>query len=313
VWLLAHELTRLGHAVTVFGAAGSDVAGEFVATLPGPYARNGSPDEWRLCDWITLTRAVAASDRFDVVHTHAYLWGIPLERLASAPMLHTHHIMPGPDEIRLLAAYPGSRVVAISHAQWRNAPAVKPFTTILHGIDLEQFPFRTAPEEYVLYLGSFTPGKGPVAAIQTARSLGIPIRLAGPRNDYFTSVVEPLVDGVDVEYVGYVQGEARSALVGKALALLYPVTHPEPFGFVLAEAMACGTPVAATSAGAVPEVVDDGVTGTIASSVEGLADAVLAARSLDRATVHARAQERFSGARMAREYETAYRAIARLG
>ena len=96
VWLLSRELTRLGHAVTVFAAAGSEVCGELVATLPGPYGMDGSPDDWQLCEWINLCRAVEQSARFDVLHSHAYLWGLPLQPLAHAPMIHTTHIIPQP-------------------------------------------------------------------------------------------------------------------------------------------------------------------------------------------------------------------------
>src|SRR5215207_1341929 len=103
VWLLARELTRLGHDVTVFAAAGSEPVGELVAALPGPYAIDGAPTDWQLCEWINLCRAVELSGRFDVLHSHAYLWGLPLEPLSQAPMVHTLHVRPDPDAARLWA------------------------------------------------------------------------------------------------------------------------------------------------------------------------------------------------------------------
>src|SRR5215468_4168722 len=113
VWLLSRELTRMGHEVTVFAAAGSEVDGELVATLPGPYGTAGSPDDWQLCEWINLCRAVEQSGRFDVLHSHAYLWGLPLQGLARAPVVHTLHVSPYDEEARLWSLFPDARVTAV--------------------------------------------------------------------------------------------------------------------------------------------------------------------------------------------------------
>src|SRR5258708_6553313 len=114
IWLLARELVRLGHEVTVFGAAGSEVDGELVATLPGPYGAAGSPDDWQLCEWVNLCRAVEQSQRFDVMHSHAYLWGLPLEPFARCPLVHTMHIVPDDNSAQLWMMKPGSCVTALS-------------------------------------------------------------------------------------------------------------------------------------------------------------------------------------------------------
>src|SRR5262245_55078258 len=118
VWLLSRELTLQGHEVTVFAAAGSEVYGELVTTLPGPCGTAGTPEDWQLCEWINLCRAVEQSSRFDVLHSHSYLWGLPLQALARAPMVHTLHISPYEDEARLWSLVPGARVTALSHFQW---------------------------------------------------------------------------------------------------------------------------------------------------------------------------------------------------
>src|SRR5262249_38339934 len=159
-----------------------------------------------------------------------YLWGLPLEALARAPVVHTLHVSPYDDEARLWSLFPDAHVTAISRYQWSAHPEFRPVATIPHGIDPDQFTFRSEPEDYVCFLGRFIPGKGPLAAIAAARALGVRLRLAGPRNDYFREHVEPLVDGCSVEYVGYVKGRARDQLVGGARALLYPIQAPEPFG-----------------------------------------------------------------------------------
>jgi glycosyltransferase involved in cell wall biosynthesis len=306
VWLLSRELTRLGHEVTVFAAAGSEVCGELAATLPGPYGTAGAPGDWQLCEWVNLCRAVEQSARFDVLHSHAYLWGLPLQGLSRAPVVHTLHVMPYDDEARLRALAPGAWVTAVSHYQWSAFPDARPAAVIPHGVDPAQFTFRTAPEDYVCFLGRFIPGKGPVEAVAVAKSLGMRLLLAGPPNDYFRQHVEPLVDGRSVEYVGYVSGRERDRLLGGAKALLYPVQAPEPFGLVMVEAMMCGTPVAATAVGAAAEVVDDGVTGVSAPDAASLIERMPEVLRLDRARVRERAERRFSACRMAAQYAEVY-------
>jgi glycosyltransferase involved in cell wall biosynthesis len=308
VWLLTRELVRMGHDVTVFAAAGSEVCGELVATLPGPYATAGSPDDWQLCEWINLCRAVEQSGRFDVLHSHAYLWGLPLEPLSRAPMVHTLHVLPDPEEdsARLRAMVCGACVTAISHYQWSAFPEFPPAPVIYHGVDASQFTFQPQPEDYVCFLGRFTAEKGPLQAIGAARVLGVRLLLAGPHNDYYRQHLKPLVDGRSVEYVGPVGGAERDQLLGGARALLYPLTYPEPFGLVLVEAMMCGTPVVAMRLGAVPEIVDEGITGYCADSEEEFARQVFPSFALDRSRVRERAEARFSAERMAGQYARLY-------
>jgi len=307
VWLLGRELTRLGHEVTTFGTAGSEVAGELVATLPGPYGQDGSPYDWQLCEWINHCRAVEQSARFDVLHSHAYLWGLPLDRLSRAAMVHTTHILPDADSIRLRRMYPNSCVTAISHYQWQAAPPeLRPTAVIGHGVDAEQFTFSPEPQDYACFLGRFMGGKGPLLAIAAARRLGLRLLLAGPPNAYFREKIEPEVDGHTIEYVGRLLGTERDSLLGGARALLYPIKEPEPFGLVLPEAMMCGTPVAAVAIGAVPEIIDEGVTGCLASSPDDFDNAVLKALALDRRIVREKAMQRFSARPMTERYLAAY-------
>jgi glycosyltransferase involved in cell wall biosynthesis len=313
VWLLSRELTRQGHEVTVFACAGSEVDGELVATLPGPYGTAGAPDDWQLCEWINLCRAVQQSGRFDVLHSHAYLWGLPLQGLSRAPMVHTLHVSPYDQEARLWSLFPDARVTAVSAAQWGAYPQFRPAAVIHHGVDPEQFTFRAEPEDYVCFLGRFIPGKGPLTAIAVARSLGLRLVLAGPPGDYFEEHVKPLVDGRSVVHAGYVSGRKRDQLLGGARALLYPVQAPEPFGLVQVEAMLCGTPVVGLRLGAVPEVIDEGVTGYTASTEEDFAHQVLRSVALDRRQIRQRAEGRFSARRMAEQYARLYRELVEPG
>jgi glycosyltransferase involved in cell wall biosynthesis len=307
VWSLTERLVAQGHKVTVFGAAGSSVAGELVATLPGPYGTAGAPDDWHLCEWINLCEAVKRSHEFDLLHSHAYLWGMPLEHLSAAPMLHSLHVWPYDDEAALRRAYPGARVTALSAAQWSEYPDLGDSLVVPHGVEPSSFPARTTAGDHACYLGRFIPEKGPVEAIEAARAAGVRLVMAGPRSEYFDSHVAPLVDGRDVEYVGVVKAAERAELLGSAGLLLAPFQAPEPFCLVLVEAMMCGTPAVATGLGAATEIVESGVTGYCAASAEALPDLMLAALGLDRATVRKRAEKRFSAARMVDDYMAVYR------
>jgi len=309
VKLLDGELTARGHDVTVFAVAGSQVSGRLVPTVAGTYGEDGAPDDWRLCEMINLCRALEQSGDFDVIHSHAYLWGLPFERLSRAPLVHTLHIHPYDDSLRLRALWPDAYVTAISQFQWSETPELPASVIIPHGIDASQFTFQSEPEDYVCFLGRFIPDKGPLTAVRVARQLGLKLKLAGPRNEYFDEVVAPLVDGRGVEYVGPVTSERRDSLLGGARALLYPIEAPEPFGLVQVEAMMCGTPVVAMRLGAVPEIVEEGVGGILVESTEEFLAAIPRAFGLDRQRIRSAAEERFSSARMATEYLAFYEQV----
>src|SRR5258708_13248042 len=148
VWLITRELARAGHQVTIFGVAGSEADGEVVAALPGPYGENNSLEDWHLCEWINLCQAVQQSGRFDVLHSHAYLWGLPLEPLSQAPMVHTMHIFPEEDSARLWARRPNTCVTAISRHQWSAFPQFLPAAFIPHCFEPSQFTFPIHPDAH---------------------------------------------------------------------------------------------------------------------------------------------------------------------
>jgi glycosyltransferase involved in cell wall biosynthesis len=309
VWLLSRGLTRLGHDVTVFGAAGSKVDAKLVETLPGPCGQNGAPIDWRMCEMINHCRAVEMSGEFDLMHSHGYLWGVPYEPFTKSPMLHTLHVFPYNDAVELLAIRPGSRISAISRDQWSRVPFVTPFGIVHHGVDSDHFHFRETPDDYVCWLGRFTQGKNPVAAIRAAQALGLRLILAGPPNPYFEEHVAPLVDGDRIQYVGKVGIAARDRLLGCARALLYPIDGPEPFGLVQVEAMHCGTPVVAMRLGGVSEIIDEGVTGYTAENYTQFFEMLPRAFELDRHRIRETAVRRFSVERMVREYVALYERV----
>jgi glycosyltransferase involved in cell wall biosynthesis len=225
------------------------------------------------------------------------------------PVSQTLHHAPSEDEVALWRLYPEAPFIAISGVQARLLHGLNVVGIVPHGVDTDHFTFRERPDDYLVFLGRFTPGKGPVEAIDVARRVGMRLLLAAAETEYYHDAVKPLVDGSQVVYVGELDFEAKVRLCGGARALLYPVQAGEPFGLVLAEAMACGTPVAALDRGAVRELVDEGVTGGIFNDLEGMAAGLEAVLALDRQRVRERAVERFGILPMVDGYVDAFRAI----
>lgn len=311
VWLLTEELVRRGHAVTLFATGDSRTSADLHAVYPRGYADDQDLWNWRLHETLHAVSAFERANDFDVIHSHVYYFALPFTRLTTTAAVHTHHILPNEDVVRAYARYPEANVVALSHYHRTVFQGLPGVTVIPNGIDTSAFPFNPARGDYLLFLGRMIPEKGPVEAIRVARKVGMRLILAGPRDDdYFEAEVAPLLDGRQVEYVGPVHVAARNTLLAGAAALLYPLADPEPFGLVTVEAMACGTPVAALGRGAVPEIVENGVTGYHTSDVDQLADRIPAAVALDRARVRQRAVDRFDYRRMVDDYLVLYRRLA---
>jgi glycosyltransferase involved in cell wall biosynthesis len=181
----------------------------------------------------------------------------------------------------------------------------------MHGLDTHNFEPGTVPEDYLVFLGRFTPGKGVLAAIEIARRAGTRLLMAAPMSDYYRTSIAPHVDGEQIQYLGELDFAAKTALLRRARALLYPVQEGEPFGLVLVEAMACGTPIAALRCGAVPEIVRDGVSGYAFESVQELIAGLPRVYALDRLRVRAHAVECFDARRMVDDYERLYERVVR--
>jgi glycosyltransferase involved in cell wall biosynthesis len=232
---------------------------------------------------------------------------LPLTRLVDVPLVQTVHYAPSREEVALWSHYREAPFIAISEEQAALLAGLNVIATIHHGLDTDAFAFSDAPRDYLLYLGRFTEGKGVLQAIDVARRTDRRLVLAAPENDYFRTAVAPHVDGDRITYAGEVGHDAKVALLGGAQALLYPVQSAEPFGLVLTEAMACGTPVAALGRGAVREIVEDGVTGGVFPSLDALVEGLPRVIALDRAGVRARAVARFGLSRMIDAYVDVYR------
>jgi glycosyltransferase involved in cell wall biosynthesis len=310
VALLCDELVARGHRVTLFATGDSSTAAELRHYFDRGYEQDPDLWDWQFTEYMHVGHAYAQAPEFDVIHCHSYHFGLPFAEFVSTPNVHTHHVHVEPGVIKSYREAPQVHLVAVSryHAQaYEGRPNVE---LIRHGIDTAAFPFGASGGSYLLFLGRMIRDKGPVQAVEIARRARMPIVLAGPAENGFDETVAPLIDGEQVRYVGRVGARERDRLLAGAAALLYPLLYPEPFGLVPIEAMTCGTPVLATNIGAVPELVEPGLTGYLAASWEELAELVPRALELDRHQIRQRAVELFDFQRMVDAHEDLYLRLA---
>jgi glycosyltransferase involved in cell wall biosynthesis len=306
--LLTEGLVARGHDVTLFATANSVTSARLHATFERGYSDDLSLWPWDLCELLNLAAAVERADAFDLIHCQAeyYPMSLAFTRLSPIPVVQTLHHAPAPSEVAIWSRYAEAPFVAVSDAQRRLMSGLNVVATIHHAIDTKAFAFRAEPDDYLLFLGRFTEGKGVLQAIDVARRAGMRLLMAAADNDYYRDVVRPHVDGREIVYAGEVERADAAALIGGARALLYPVQAQESFGLVIAEAMSCGTPVAALDCGPVSELVDDGITGWVFSDVDAMGAGLPRVLALDRARVRAKAVERFGVDRMVDAYVDVY-------
>jgi glycosyltransferase involved in cell wall biosynthesis len=315
VALLADGFVEAGHDVTLFAAAGSHTKANLIANLPEPPDRSQLGNPWY--DAYNALAAYQQVDDFDVVADHAGIMGPVCGAMlrGGPPVVHTVH-GPWTDEARQLYKLIDHHVhlVAVSDAQAAEHPDVRYAAIVHNGIELAAYPYRVIKDEYVAYIGRANPDKGPVEAIRIARQAGRPLKMILKRGEaaelaYFEHEIQPLL-GHDVELFENVPHATKVEMLGHARALLFPIRWPEPFGLVMVEAMACGTPVVTTNWGAAPELVADGVTGFRRDTSDDLAHALGEVEQIDPAACRTRVEERFSSTAMVRGYETVFDAVA---
>ncbi|HTU60575.1 MAG TPA: glycosyltransferase, partial [Polyangiales bacterium] len=250
---------------------------------------------------------------FDVIHYQGAYFPMSLafSRLLPVPVVQTLHHQPHPSQLRLLQHYPEAHYVAISEYQAQALAGLRDVSIIPHGLDTARFPFGEKPEEYVAFLGRFIPGKGALEAIEVARRAGVRLLMAAAETDYYHQQIAPHIDGEHIQHLGELDFAAKTQLLANARALIYPVQTPEPFGLVLVEAMACGTPVAALSCGAVPELIAPGLSGQIFEDLDGLVEGLQQVYALDRARVRDHAQRNFDARKMVDAHEVLYRRLVK--
>jgi glycosyltransferase involved in cell wall biosynthesis len=326
VWTLCEGLTRLGHDVTLFASGDSSTSARLVPIVERALWCD-MPDGTDFVPYWALALGILASRirEFDVVHNHLDYLAYPLSRLAPCPIVTTlHGRLDLPALPALYDEFQDVPLVSISNAQRKPLPDANWQATIYHGVDLDQLTFQCQRGQYLAFLGRVSPDKGLDTAIRVARRAGLPLRIAARlplayRSDpavradwaYFEDVIQPLLDRPDVEFVGELARAERDRFLGNAAALLFPICWPEPFGLVMAESLACGTPVLALNAGSAPEVIDHGVTGFVCSTEDELVTAVGRLGEINRGACRTQAAQRFSATVMVTAYERIYHRLIR--
>ena len=312
---LTEELVRMGHDVTLFASGDSMTSAKLVACVPKALRLDPNVRDTIPYYMLMLDRVRQQADTFDILHFHIDQFHFPLFRHMSGRTVTTVHGRQDlPDLKPLYFGFSDMPLVSISNAQRRPVASAKFAATVYHGIpaDLHK-PVFNPRGGYVAFLGRISPEKRADRAIQIARSLGVPLRIAAKvdRVDekYFREEIEPLLDGPGVEFIGEINEHQKNEFLGEASALLFPVDWPEPFGLSMIEAMACATPVLAFRCGSVPEVIDQGVTGFVVDSVEDAISTLPRVLALHRRAVRQRFEERFTASRMAKDYLGLYRSL----
>jgi glycosyltransferase involved in cell wall biosynthesis len=316
VALLCEELVMRGHDLTLFAAPGSHSAARVCSPLKSTHADQiGSSlyeSDHVAVAYDAIDRAAAEGRPFDVVHDHSGFTALAMADRVSAPVVHTLH---GPFSSDMCPFYERhghkARLVAISQFQLEHAPSgVLVADVVSNPIRVEDWPFREDKDDYLLWMGRLDPIKGAHRAIVAARAARMRLVLAGPvqpgQEAYFRSEIEPYVDGHNVVFAGEVGGVRRKELFARAKAFLMPISWPEPFGMVMVEALACGTPVIAFPEGAAGEIVIDGVNGFHVADVQAMAEATRSLEKIDAACCRRSVASRYDAAIVADGYENVY-------
>jgi glycosyltransferase involved in cell wall biosynthesis len=319
VYLLAEELVKRGHEVTVFTSSDSPTTARIEALIESNLLEameKGSALEGKYYETCNLAEALQRSDEFDVIHFHAGCYAIPLAGFSRAPVLHTLHNPITCDAIWLLNRYPQAPVSAVSRNQIADIPKERRdnIRIIHNACNFDAYQFSASAGSYLTFLGRMASTKGVLEAIQVAKEAGLPIVLAGrpmtgKDRTYFNEKIKPLINDKDVHYIGHVDHQQKTVLLRDSAALLFPIQADEAFGLVMIEAMASGAPVLAFRRSAVEEIVDFGKTGFYADSIQELVSYVPRALGLDRTAVYKHAKRRFGHERMVDEYLQAYQAV----
>lgn len=311
VSFLTEELVALGHDVTLFASGDSITSAKLVSPWPRALRLDPTNRDPIVPHMLLMEDLRQRVDEFDVLHFHMDYWPFSLFSRQRTPFVTTlHGRLDLPELQPIFDMFPHVPVVSISDAQRRPLPQARFVDTVLHGVPENLLTPQPVKPEYLAFLGRICPEKCPDRAIQIARRAGIPLKIAAKVDrvdqEYFDAVIRPLMRGPGVEMIGEISDREKSAFLSGAVGLLLPIDWPEPFGLVMIEAMACGTPVVAFNRGSVPEVIDHGLTGFIVEDDVGAVAAVDRLGELSRDRVRQQFEERFTARRMAEDYLDVY-------
>ena len=311
---LTEALVGLGHDVTLFASGDSITNAELAPCCTRALRLDPTAGDTIPHFMLMIDKVRERAQEFDILHFHIDLFQFPLFRSLAARTLTTLHGRQDLGDLKPFYSRFGEMpLVSISNDQRKPIPHANFVATIHHGIpvDLHRPSFERG--SYLAFLGRISPEKRPDRAIRIARAAGVPLKIAAKVDkvdeDYFRNEILPLIDGPDVEFIGEINEREKTKFLGEAAALLFPVDWPEPFGLVMIEAMACGTPVLAFRCGSIPEVIEDGVTGKVVKCEEEAIAALPEILSYDRRAVRRRFEDRFTATRMAKDYVSTYRQL----
>lgn len=317
VYVLAEELHKLGHNVTVFASGDSKISARIVPTAKkavGTYLKKRIREAANYQALVKVAEHLR-KERFDIIHNHVGWQALLFRDLFQHPMLTTLHWIDSECETTMYAKFKDEPVVSISDSQRKILPEMNYIETVYHGLPLETFTYNPKPKDYFAFLGRLSPVKGAAEAVQVALKAGVKLIMAAKINDWERDYVEkyitPYVDGKQIIYLGEVDHARKVDLLKNAKAIISPIQWSEPFGLVNVEAMACGTPVLTTPYGSIPEIIIDGKTGFLCKDVDEMAKKIKEVDTLSRAACREHAEENFSDERMAKQYLRLYRMLAR--
>ena len=308
---LTEELVRLGHDVTLFASGDSITAARLESICSQALRLNKGIFNRDAPMTMLMEQALGKANDFDIIHSHLDFLGFPLARRNSTPTVTTlHGRLDLPELHPVFREYAEMPIVSISDAQRRPISWANWQATVYHGLPKDLYSLHPTPGGYLAFLGRISPEKRPDHAIEIAKRVGIPLRIAvkvdAADREYFHAEIEPLLDDPLIEYIGEITDAEKNKFLGEAMALVCPYDWPEPFGLVLIEALACGTPVLAYRRGSIPEIIEDGVTGFVCEGLDEMTAAVQRIPDIDRRRCRWAFDQRFSVERMARDYVRVY-------
>ncbi|MBW4610843.1 MAG: glycosyltransferase family 4 protein [Hassallia sp. WJT32-NPBG1] len=312
VKLVTDELVRRGHEVTLFASGDSITTAKLRSVHPQALRLDAKIKEPSIYEQMMLAEVYQQADHFDIIHSHVGYHALSYCSFVKTPTVHTMHGIFTPDNEKIFQKFSWQPLISISEAQREPRLGLNYIHTVYNGIDTAVYRFYPEPTQptYLAFVGRISPEKGPVQAIKVARAVGLPLKMAGKIDvvdkDFYTEQVEPLIDGEQIQYLGEISHEDKVQLLGGATITLFPINWREPFGLVMIESMATGTPVIGMGLGSVPEVIAHGKTGFVCNSVEKMIEVLPDAMKIDRHTCREYVVSRFSVESMTDEYEKAY-------
>lgn len=315
VGLLTDELVRRGHEVTLFASGDSISLAKLVSVHPRALRLDKTIKEYNVYETLHVSRVYEMADEFDIIHSHMGYTTLPYANLVKTPTVHTLHGIFTPDNEKMFGYAKAQPYISISDAQREPRLGLNYVSTVYNGIDVSSYKFYPQPDEppYLAFLGRISPEKGTHLAIEIAKKAGWRLKMAGKVDvvdvEYYEKEVKPLIDGEQIQYLGEANHAQKNVLMGGAVATLFPITWREPFGLVMIESMASGTPVIAMALGSTKEVIAHGKTGFLCNSIEECVTAVDKVAEIDRYACREYVTQRFSYQAMTDGYEAVYRQI----